>query len=116
VRILVPPFTLASQLRLAAPSRGGLASNGVTVRVRALARLRARRLRRLRLFGTVSPANAAGPHLDPAARGQRPLRAAAARRPAALALARSDVPRRDALTGGALTEARSPIIRLRGGR
>ncbi len=62
MRFLVPPFTLGSQFRLVAPSRGGLTSNVTTVGVRALVTLRARRLRggRVRLSGSVAPENAAG--------------------------------------------------------
>lgn len=62
VRFSVPPFTLASQFRLVAPTRGALTSNVATVQVRAYVRLRARRISggRVRLSGTVAPANASG--------------------------------------------------------
>lgn len=62
VTFAVPPFTLASQFRLVAPTRGGVVSNVAEVQVRAAVILRVRRISRgrLRLTGTVTPANAAG--------------------------------------------------------
>jgi len=130
VRFLVPPFTLASELRLVAPSRGSLTSNVVTVPVRAFVKLRARRLRggRVRLFGTVAPAAAAG--LVSIQRRTTNDRYAAVRRVrlrhtegvgrfSAIISARSRATTYRAatrLTVGALVDGRSPIIRLRGGR
>ncbi len=130
VRFLVPPFTLASQFRLVAPSRGGLTSNVATVQVRALVKLRAQRLRggRVRLFGTVAPANAAGlvsiqrrttDGRYAAVRRVRLRHAEGGRRFSAILRARSRTTTYRAatrLTGGALVDGRSPIIRFRGGR
>lgn len=130
VRFHVPPFTLASEFRLVAPSRGSLTSNVVTVQVRAFVKLRARRLRggRVRLFGTVAPAAAAG--LVSIQRRTTNDRYAAVRRVrlrhtegvgrfSAILRARSRATTYRAatrLTVGALVDGRSPIIRLRGGR
>ena len=130
VRFLVPPFTLSSEFRLVAPSRGGLTSNVVTAQVRALVELRTRRLRggRVRLFGTVSPANAAGRvsiqrrganGRYAAVRRVRLRRSKGAGRFSAVLRARSRRTTYRAatrLTGGALVNGRSPIIRLRGRR
>ena len=129
VRFLVPPFTLTSQFRLVAPSRGGLTSNVATVRVRPLVKLRARRLRggRVRLFGTVAPVSAAG-RVSIQRRGANGRYAAVRRvrlrhsegvgRFSAILRTRSQRTTYRAatrLTGGALIDGRSPIIRLRGG-
>lgn len=130
VRFLVPPFTLASQFRLVAPSRGNLTSNVATVQVRALVRLRIKRLRggRLRLSGTVAPANARG--LVSIQRRGSTGRYAAVKRVAlrqtkgvgrftAVVRTRKEPSIYRAatrLTGGALVDGRSPIIRVRGGR
>ncbi len=126
----IAPFTLATQFRLLAPSRGGLASNVAGVRVRALVRLRVRRLSggRLRLSGTVAPANARG-RVSIQRRGSSGRYAAVKRVTlrSTKGVARfTTVVRTRAtpsvyraatrLSGGELVDGRSPIIRVRGGR